>query len=85
MVKKFRKILLGSKDGEGEKFVIDIGEIIKHYREKKGYTQSKLADISGVSKETISRYEHNKRIPHLLEIIAISDALGFSMDIFKGE
>ncbi len=36
------------------------GEAIKAMREKKGYTQARLAELLGVSDKTVSKWETNK-------------------------
>ena len=45
------------------KYLIMTGEEIKNNREKLGYTQEKLAELLGVSRQTIINYENGKVIP----------------------
>ena len=47
---------------------MSIGDIIKLFREYKGYTQEELAEIAGVKASTISNYENNKTIPDVLAL-----------------
>ena len=47
---------------------MSIGDIIKLFREYKGYTQKELAEVVGVKASTISNYENNKTIPDILTL-----------------
>lgn len=47
---------------------MSIGDIIKLFREYKGYSQEELAEIVGVTSSTISNYENNKTIPDVLKL-----------------
>lgn len=38
---------------------MNLGQLIRHKRKLKGYTQEQLGDIIGVSKMAISKYERN--------------------------
>ncbi|MFV0480087.1 MAG: helix-turn-helix domain-containing protein [Anaerorhabdus sp.] len=44
---------------------MSLGESLKFFREKKGYTQKKVAKICHISAKAISRYENNKAEPDL--------------------
>ena len=62
----------------------NIGENIKKYREEKGYTKKQLAELVGISYNTIRTYEcgSSNPSPYSLSIIAI--ALGVSVqDILR--
>lgn len=50
---------------------MSIGELIKLFREYKGYSQEELAGAIGVSAATVSNYEHNKTIPDVLTLRSI--------------
>lgn len=54
-----------------------IGDKIKEIREKKGITQYRLAQLTGINRTTIKRYEENyiKKIS-LDNLIKICNALG---------
>ncbi|MGX4591241.1 helix-turn-helix domain-containing protein [Clostridioides difficile] len=54
----------------------NIGKNIKKYRLLKGWTQKKLANESGLSKNAIYNYENEKRIPNINNLSKISEALG---------
>jgi transcriptional regulator with XRE-family HTH domain len=49
---------------------------IKFYRKKAGLTQGQLAKSMGVSLDTISRYETNKREPRVSDLCRMADILG---------
>ena len=53
-----------------------LGERIKTCRQSKGMTQEELAALIGVSKSAVNKYELNKRIPNLLTLEHLTDALG---------
>ncbi len=53
-----------------------LGTRIKYLREKKGLTQDKLAEISGLSIDYIGKIEVNINKPGLRGLIKISNALG---------
>ncbi|MBR0137013.1 MAG: helix-turn-helix transcriptional regulator [Erysipelotrichaceae bacterium] len=58
----------------------NIGKNIRSVREKKGYSQSKLADKCGFSNTVISNYETGKKTPSLYTIAKIARALEVSID-----
>ena len=45
---------------------------IKEFREKKGLTQQELADILGIHKMTLSKYERNKNFPEYDKLVKIA-------------
>lgn len=54
---------------------MNTGEKIKAERIKAGYTQKKLADLSGVAEITIRQYESGKREPRNEQLIKIAQTL----------
>ncbi len=52
------------------------GEAIKRSREKKGWSQEKLARFVGTRQETISAYERDIAKPNVELAIAIAEVLG---------
>ena len=52
-----------------------IGTTIKTLREKKGLTQTELADILGVSSKAVSKWETAKGLPDISLIEALANAL----------
>ena len=61
------------------------GKTIKALREKKGLTQTELADILGVSSKAISKWETAKGLPDISLIKPLADALSVSvMELMTG-
>lgn len=60
-----------------ERIVIEFGEFLKDKRIAKGYSQSKVAELLGISQQRYSRYELGQREPGLDFIIDVSKVLGF--------
>ncbi|MGJ8729313.1 helix-turn-helix domain-containing protein [Listeria aquatica] len=61
-----------------------IGEKIKQYREKKGFSQTKLSDISGVPQSTISTIEIKSKAPDIYILNKLANALGIELnDLLK--
>ena len=62
------------------------GNTIKELREKKGYTQKRLADILCVSDKTISKWETGKGLPDVNIIGELASSLGVSLaELLTGE
>lgn len=59
-------------------------EYLSRYRALRGYTQSELAKVLGISRSTYANYESGKRSPDLETLEHISDALDCSMDALFG-
>lgn len=53
---------------------------IKKYREKKGISQGKLADLCNVSRQTINAIENNKYDPSLQLAFNLAKTLGVTVD-----
>ena len=54
---------------------------LRHYRERLGLDRKTLASLAGVSAETIKSYEHGRRAPSRLHLMAVLDA----MKVDRGE
>lgn len=52
-----------------------VGEEVQHYRKKRGLTQEKLAEQSGLEVITIAFIEGGQREPRLKTLKKIADAL----------
>lgn len=52
--------------------------MLKEEREKKGYTQERLAEMSGIDPRTILRIEKNENIPKVTTYAKIIVALGLT-------
>ncbi|MBE6783235.1 MAG: helix-turn-helix domain-containing protein [Ruminococcaceae bacterium] len=62
------------------------GPTIRALREKKGVTQTQLADILGVSSKTVSKWETAKGLPDISLIEPLAKALGVSvMELMSGD
>jgi transcriptional regulator with XRE-family HTH domain len=61
------------------------GRRVADCRERRGWTQKKLADVAGVSVTFISELENDHRSPGAETLLRIADALGASLDyLVKG-
>lgn len=60
------------------------GNIITQLRDKSGFSQSELADKSGVSRVMIGKYERGEAIPSIDAAKKIADALEVSLDYLVG-
>ncbi len=62
------------------------GITIKNLREKKGLTQTELADILGVSSKAVSKWETAKGLPDISLIEPLANALSVSvMELMTGD
>ena len=63
----------------------DIGSKIKAARIEKKLTQEQVAELLGVSRQTISNWENGKSYPDIISVIALSDLYSVSLDeLLKG-
>ncbi|MBO4652300.1 MAG: helix-turn-helix transcriptional regulator [Lachnospiraceae bacterium] len=64
----------------------NIGSNIREVRQKRRYSQEKLAELCGISNTTLSAYENSKKIPNLTTVAKISRSLGVSIErLYYGE
>lgn len=61
---------------------MDIGERIKYFREKKGITVNRLANISGVSQSFVREIELGNKKPTVDTLTDLCSALGVSLKDF---
>ncbi|MGV2942553.1 helix-turn-helix transcriptional regulator [Mesobacillus sp. LC4] len=54
--------------------------LIKEYREKKGFSQGKLAELCSVSRQTINAIENNKYDPSLTLAFQLANSLSVTVD-----
>jgi len=67
------------------KELIVLGNRIKELRKQRGFSQEKLAEISGLHRTYISDIERGQRNVSFLNLVKISDALNISVyELFKG-
>ena len=57
-----------------------IGQTIRKYRKRNGYTQRELAELVGVSVQAISKWERDSGAPDISQIIPLATALKISTD-----
>ena len=60
--------------------MVKIPNRIREFREAKGLTQDKLADLSDLSRPVISQFEKGQRTPSLKALKRIADVLNTSVD-----
>ena len=53
-----------------------INETIKKFRKNKGFNQYTLADTTGVSVDTVRRWEKGTQVPRADELVRLAEALG---------
>lgn len=56
------------------------GEKLQQLRSRKGMSQEQLADILGVSRQAVSKWERNETLPETEKVIRISDCFDVSLD-----
>ena len=61
-----------------------IGANIRFYRKKRGYTQEKLAEMADINEKLIGFYETGRRIPPVINLVAIAEALEVTVDELCG-
>lgn len=64
---------------------MDFGEKIKKLREEKGFTQKQMAEILGISKSNISKYEANSVEPNIGTLRSYSSFFDVSLDYLLGK
>ena len=53
---------------------------VKLFREKKGLSQEELAELSGVSRQAVSRWENGSSYPKIEKLILLSRIYAVSLD-----
>ena len=64
--------------------MLTIGEAIKKARVAKRYTKADLARKTGLSYQTLDKWEKGKTYPNVFNLIPIADALGVTLDELVG-
>ncbi len=63
-----------------------LGERLKEYRQTEGLSQEQLAESLNVSRQAITKWENDKGMPDIDNLIAISKMMRITLDdIVKGE
>lgn len=57
----------------------ELGSIIRAERKRRGYTQSMLADFSGVGLTFVSQLERGKRTAELEKTLRVTQTLGINL------
>lgn len=76
--------LCGKTDEMNTKPLQKLCENLKNARKQKGLTQSQMADLIGVQRSVISRYESGLIEPSVTQIERMADALGVSLENLLG-
>lgn len=65
---------------------MSLGEKIKEQRKKAGLSQEQLAKKLNVTRQAVTKWETDKGIPDVANLIAISEEFGLSLDeLIKGD
>lgn len=62
-----------------------IGKRITELRSKKGYSQKKLAKLTGITEASLSRYENDLREPKIGTLVKLSNTLDCTVDYLIGK
>ena len=57
-----------------------LGQRLKAYREKEGLTQEQLAEYLNVSRQAVTKWEHDAGMPDIENLVAISRRMGVTLD-----
>lgn len=61
-----------------------VGENIGRYRDKLNLSQEELAELAGIHRVTLARYETGRTEPGAQHLARIADALNVSVDVLLG-
>ena len=59
---------------------IKIGKFIADCRKNKNLTQEKLAELIGISPQSISKWETDVAVPELSKLVKMAEVFGVSLD-----
>lgn len=59
---------------------LELGDKLKKLRQENGYSQNNLADKLHVTAQAISKWENNKSIPDITNLVQLSDVYNISLD-----
>lgn len=65
---------------EGEVMMMDFADKLQSYRKQKGMSQENLAEVIGVSRQAVSKWESGQSYPEVEKIITLSELFGVSVD-----
>ena len=68
-----------------EVIFMDLAERLQDLRKKAGYSQEQLADLLGISRQAVSKWESGQTSPDLEKIVLLSEFFEVSTDyLLKG-
>ena len=67
-----------------DKDKVECGKRLQKYRENRRFTQDKLAEQTGISRETISRYETGQSNMSIIRLTKLCKVLKVSIDVILG-
>lgn len=74
------------KEGnQGNYLTLRLGEKILIERKKSGLSQGQLADMLGVTRQSVSKWESGAAVPELAKLVAIAEVVGVSLDYLVRE
>lgn len=77
-------VTIKKNDTGGGTMKIQLGEIIKNLRKKRGLTQGELAEVLAVTSQSVSRWENNQSYPDIEQLPMIADYFGITVDELMG-
>ena len=60
-----------------------LGEVVRQYRKKKGWSVRVLSEESGVARQTITDAEHGRRCTSVAILIELLDAMGYELIVVE--
>lgn len=60
-----------------------LGEVVRQYRKKKGWSVQALSEASGVAKQTITDAEYGRRCTSVAILIELLDAMGYELIVVE--
>lgn len=62
-----------------------LNEKIAYYRRKRGYSQQALADMMGVSRQSVSKWETGESLPEVTKLPQLAALFGVTTDFLLSE
>lgn len=53
-----------------------LAENLRHLRQQKGLTLEEIAEIAGITRQAVNKYEQGKMIPNGIVLVDIAEKLG---------
>ncbi|MCL2368707.1 MAG: helix-turn-helix domain-containing protein [Oscillospiraceae bacterium] len=61
-----------------------LGERIKEQRNKNGFSQEKIAEFVGISRQAVTKWEAGQSIPSMANLISLAELFGVSLSELTG-